>query len=63
MTTKPDKFLPFTDDFIFSLVMQDPEICRELLNRILPEEEFGEIKLDTTDRDFLYSDSLTAETQ
>ena len=40
----PD-FRPFTDDFIFSLVMRDPELCRALLTLVLPGEEFGEIKL------------------
>ena len=40
----PD-FRPFTDDFIFSLVMRDPELCRALLTLALPGEEFGEIKL------------------
>ena len=38
-------FRPFTDDFIFSLVMRDPELCRALLMLVLPGEEFGEIKL------------------
>ena len=29
---KPDPdFLPFTNDFIFSLVMRDPALCRESL--------------------------------
>ena len=36
----PD-FRPFTDDFIFSLVMRDPALCRELLALALPEEDFG----------------------
>ena len=40
----PD-FRPFTDDFIFSLVMRDPTLCRELLALALPEENFGEIKI------------------
>ena len=40
----PD-FLPFTNDFIFSLVMRDPTLCRELLALALPEEDFGEIKI------------------
>ena len=43
---KPDPdFLPFTNDFIFSLVMRDPALCRELLALALPEEDFGEIKI------------------
>ena len=39
------EFLPFTDDFIFSLVMRDPEICRGILEAVIPNEEFGEIKI------------------
>ena len=43
---KPDPdFLPFTNDFIFSLVMRDPALCRELLALALLEEDFGEIKI------------------
>ena len=43
---KPDPdFLPFTNDFIFSLVMRDQTLCRELLALALPEEDFGEIKI------------------
>ena len=41
----PPDFLPFTNDFIFSLVMRDPEICRGILEAIIPNEEFSEIKL------------------
>lgn len=33
--------IPFTDDIMFSLVMHDEDICREFLQRILPDEEFG----------------------
>ena len=46
---KPDPdFLPFTNDFIFSLVMRDPTLCRELLALALPEEDFGETALAAT---------------
>ena len=38
-------FLPFTDDFIFNLVMRDKEICAGFLKMILPDEEFTEIRL------------------
>ena len=41
----PPDFLPFTNDFIFSLVMRDPEICRGILEAVIPNEEFSEIKL------------------
>lgn len=39
------KKIPFTDDWMFSMVMRDPEICRELLQRILPGERFTRIQL------------------
>ena len=29
--------IPFTDDIMFSLVMHDEDICREFLQRILPD--------------------------
>ena len=40
-----ENLIPFTDDFMFSLVMRDIEICREFLELVIPEEEFGEIKI------------------
>ena len=63
MAKQTDKFLPFTNDFIFSLVMQDPLICRELLERILPDEEFSEIKLEVTSSPFSHDDLPSADTQ
>ena len=46
-----DKYdlIPFTDDFTFSLVMRDPEICRDFLNLILPEADIGEVRVTTPD--------------
>lgn len=41
-------FKPLTDDFIFSLVMRNVEICKGMLERIIPETEFGEIHLSTS---------------
>ena len=38
--------IPFTDDLMFSMVMRDENICRRLLERILPDEEFGEIRIE-----------------
>lgn len=35
----------FTDSFTFDLVMQDPEVCRGVLKLILPNEEFGTIRM------------------
>lgn len=52
----PDS-LPFTHDFIFSLVMRDPKICSGILKMALPEEEFTEIQLRPQDSPLL-SDEL-----
>ena len=38
------KFYPFTNQFTFSMVMRDPVICKGLLDRILPDVHFGEIR-------------------
>lgn len=43
-TTITEK-IPFTDDWMFGMVLRDAEICKELLQRILPEEEFDEIQM------------------
>ena len=43
------KKLTFTDDWMFGMVMQDKEICKELLERILPEEKFSRIQLAGAD--------------
>ena len=42
----------FTDDWMFGMVMQDKTICRELLQRILPNEQFGDIQLASPDGTF-----------
>ena len=55
------KQIPFTDDLMFSLVMRDTEICREFLQLVLPEEEFGEIKI-TSPEDPLFG-AVTSEPQ
>ena len=44
--------LAFTDDWMFSMVMRDEDICRELLTRILPNEQFGSIHLANPDGTF-----------
>ena len=36
---------PFSNDKVFPIVMQDPERCRELLERILPDKRISEIRL------------------
>ena len=42
---------------MFSLVVRDENICRQLLERILPDEKFGEIRIEGAD------DDLYVETQ
>lgn len=42
---KKEKLIPFTDDLMFSLVMRDVETCREFLKVVLPDEDFGEIRI------------------
>ncbi len=66
----PD-FLPFTDDNIFMNVMRSPEICRGILELVLPNEEFGEIRIMNSPHPFLDDAgggenafaNLTSETQ
>lgn len=45
----------FTDDLTFALVMRDEAICKGLLERILLETEFGEIRLTTKNTKSSYS--------
>lgn len=35
-----EQMIPFTDDFIFGMVMQNEEVCSGVLNMILPEGGF-----------------------
>ena len=61
---KPDPdFLPFTNDFIFSLVMRDPALCRELLALALPEEDFGEIKIMKSQNPLIDEPAVGADTE
>ena len=53
----------FTDDLTFALVMRDEAICRGLLERILPETEFGEIRLTTKEHPLFSDEPLTVEQQ
>ena len=48
---KQNERIPFTDDLMFSLVVRDENICRQLLERILPDEKFGEIRIENADND------------
>ncbi len=41
--------IPFTDDLMFSLVMRDVETCREFLKIVLPDEDFGEIRIASSE--------------
>ncbi|MGN0735133.1 MAG: Rpn family recombination-promoting nuclease/putative transposase [Anaerovoracaceae bacterium] len=54
---KQNERIPFTDDLMFSLVVRDENICRQLLERILPDEQFGEIRIENAE------DGLYVETQ
>ena len=42
-------FRPFTNDFVFTMVMRDPDICKGIVELLLPDEEIGEIKIATAD--------------
>lgn len=43
--------LSFTDDKAFCFVMQNKEICREILQLLIPEENFGEIIVRSLEED------------
>ena len=45
ITQNNEDFKPFTNDFIFALVMRDPEICKGIVELLLPNEEIGEVKI------------------
>ena len=36
---------PITNDIVFNLAMQDPNLCRQMLERIFPDKEIGEVRL------------------
>ena len=42
---KKEDFKPFTNDFIFALVMRNPDICKGIAELIIPDEEIGEVKI------------------
>ena len=44
-TQNKEDFKPFTNDFIFALVMRDPDICKGIAELIIPDEEIGEVKI------------------
>ncbi len=43
---KRNDFFPFTSRFMFSMVMGDQRICKGLLERILPDVDFGEVRIN-----------------
>ena len=45
ITQNNEDFKPFTNDFIFALVMRDPDICKGIAELIIPDEEIGEVKI------------------
>ena len=48
-TPNKGEFMPFTNDFVFALVMRDPDICKGIAELILPDEEIGEVKIALSD--------------
>ena len=40
------KKIPFTNDFMFSLVMRDEQLCIDLLRLILPEDDFTAVRIE-----------------
>ena len=42
---------PITNDIVFNLAMQDPNLCRQMLERIFPDKEIGEVRLVGQDED------------
>ena len=59
----PEKLIPYTDSLIFSLVMRDEDICRGVLQAILPEEDFGEIHIKSPENLLFADDDAEQETQ
>ena len=54
-------FLPFTNDFIFGMVMREPNVCLGFLKAVLPEEDFSEIKMKLPANPLLREDPLEEE--
>ena len=44
-----EELIPFTNDFIFALVMREPDICKGIAELIIPDEEIGEVKIAMED--------------
>jgi len=52
-----------TNDFMFSYVMRQPDICMELLEYLLPECKIRKVDYITEDNKIVSSDKIEAETQ
>ena len=50
MKSKGQKWesLTLADDFLFGKIMSDPTLCAEMLRRIFPNLDIGEIKVIET---------------
>ena len=55
-----DDFRPFTNDFVFTMVMRDPDICKGIVELLLPDEEIGDIKIATADNSCIFYPLQTA---
>ena len=49
---------PFTDDFIFMMVMQDAKVCSDFLKMVLPEEDFEEVKMRPQENPFFRDETM-----
>ena len=56
-----DGFLPFTNDFIFRMVMRNPKVCMDFLKTVLPDEDFSEIKMKLPANPLLREEPLDDE--
>lgn len=60
--TEKKKYL-FTDDFTFSLVMRDEAICRGMLERIIPDAQFDDIRFEIEANPLFSDEELTVGAQ
>ena len=49
MSENNEKRTPFINDWMFALVMRDPDICKGLLELVLSKDDIGEVKIATPD--------------
>lgn len=55
--------IDITDDFMFSYVMRQPDICTEMLEYLLPECKIRKIDYVTADNKIVSSEEIAADTQ